>query len=162
MVYTVPMRTRLSAVNCSVARALDVLSDPWTLLIVRDAFTGTRRFRDFEANLGVSKNVLAARLKRLVQEEILSTEDAGQYGTRLEYRLTPKGKDLLVVLTALREWGDRWISGPGNEPVVVVDRRTGAPVPPLRIRDADGAPMVGSDMVVKPGPGADGTVLPKP
>lgn len=148
------MRTRLTRENCSVARSLDILSDPWTLLIVRDAFTGTRRFADFERRLPVSKNILTARLKRLVEENILETKDAGQYGRRLEYHLTPKGKDLLTVVTALREWGDRWIFGEGHEPLVVLDRRTGERVPPLRIRDGDGQPIEGRDLLVAPGPGA--------
>ncbi|MEL6183243.1 MAG: winged helix-turn-helix transcriptional regulator, partial [Myxococcota bacterium] len=107
----------------------------------------------------VSKNVLTTRLKRLVDEEILETQDAGQYGRRLEYLLTPKGKDLAIVLTALREWGDRWILGEGHEPLVVLDRRTGRRVPRLRIRDENGEPLHGRDMVIVPGPGADVSLL---
>lgn len=148
------MRTRLDDHNCSVARTLDILSDPWTLLIVRDAFIGVRRFRDFEAGLGVSKNVLSARLERLVEEGLLETVDAGRYGRRLEYQLTAKGKDLVVVMTALREWGDRWIFGEGHEPVQVLDRRTGRPVPRLRIMGEDGKPVPGAAMQMVAGPGA--------
>lgn len=148
------MRRRLDDQNCSVARALDVLADPWTFLILREAFGGARRFRDFEEGLHISKNILSARLTKLVEAGIFETEDAGRYGRRLEYRLAPKGKDLLVVITALREWGDRWLSGAGREPVVVVDKRTGRPLPRLRILDEEGRPINGSNIEVRPGPGA--------
>ena len=123
------MRRRLDDQNCAVARSLDILADPWTFLILREAFLGARRFKTFAEALDISKNILSARLARLVDENILEIEDAGRYGTRFEYRLTPKGKDLTVVMTALRQWGDRWLFGPGNEPVLVVDRRTGRPIP---------------------------------
>jgi DNA-binding HxlR family transcriptional regulator len=147
------MRKRFTDMNCSVARALDVLGDWWTLLLIREAFLGTRRFADFEANLEISKNVLTDRLDRLTQHGVFVRIDAGQHGRRYEYALTQKGKDLITVLTALREWGDRWIFGEGNEPLLVFDRRTGRPVPPLRIRGEDGAPLGSRELEVRVGPG---------
>jgi DNA-binding HxlR family transcriptional regulator len=140
--------------NCSVARALDVIGDTWTLLVLREAFVGTRRFADFEATLGISKNVLTQRLSHLCDHGVLERVDAGQHGTRYEYQLTPMGKDLVTVLTALRQWGDRWLSGPGKEPVLVLDRRTGRPIPPVRIRAEDGEILKARDMLLSPGPGA--------
>jgi DNA-binding HxlR family transcriptional regulator len=151
----IPSRQVPSALqNCSIARALAALGDEWTLLILREAFLGTRRFADFEAELGISKNILARRLRHLLECEVLEAVDAGQYGKRLEYQLTTRGKDLITLFTALRQWGDRWIFGPGAEPVLVYDRRTGKPVPRIRILGEDGAPIRGSDLVLRPGPGA--------
>jgi DNA-binding HxlR family transcriptional regulator len=145
--------------NCSVAQALAVLGDAWTLLVVREAFVGTRRFADFEEHLGISKNVLTQRLSHLVDHGVLERVDAGEHGTRYEYALTAKGKDLATVMTALRQWGDRWVLGPGNEPLVVVDRRTNRPIPRIRIRGEDGEPLGAKDMELRPGPGASKRTL---
>lgn len=151
------MKRRFDDQNCAVAQALDILGDGWTLLIIREAFLGTRRFADFQSRTGAAKNILSARLQHLVDHEVLETVDAGVYGRRLEYQLTPRGKDLITVITALRQWGDRWIYGDGAEPIRVVDRRTGRPIPQLRLVGEDGRPLRGRDMVVEPGPGADET-----
>jgi DNA-binding HxlR family transcriptional regulator len=148
------MRHRFRRDNCSVARALEVLGDWWTLLIVREAFLGTRRFADFAANLEISRNILTNRLGHLVKHRVLARVDAGVHGTRYEYELTPMGKDLATVMTALRQWGDRWIFGAGQEPMIVLDRRTGRPIPALRILGEDGAPIASRDLEVRPGPGA--------
>lgn len=148
------MRTRFSDENCGVARALEVLGDWWTLLVVREAFLGTRRFADFERELGIAKNVLAQRLAHLVEHGVLARVDAGVHGTRYEYELTPMGKDLVTVVTALRQWGDRWIFGAGREPLLVFDRRTGRPIPRQVLRGEDGEPLRGRDLELRPGPGA--------
>jgi len=148
------MRRRFDDKNCSVAQALEVLGDWWTLLVVREAFVGVRRFADFEANLDISKNVLSARLEHLVARGVLARVDAGVHGTRYEYELTPMGKDLATVMTALREWGDRWICGEGREPLLAVDRRSGRRIPRLRILDNEGRPLAGRDITLAPGPGA--------
>jgi DNA-binding HxlR family transcriptional regulator len=95
------MRRRFEDQNCSIAQALEVLGDWWTPLVVREAFLGARRFADFEASLDISKNILSARLKHLVAHGVLATVDAGVHGTRYEYELTPRGKDLTAVMTAL-------------------------------------------------------------
>jgi len=148
------MRIRFARQNCSVARSLEILGDWWTLLVVREAFLGTRRFADFEAALEISKNVLAARLAHLVKHGVLETVDAGTHGKRFEYQLTPMGRDLATVMTAIRQWGDRWIFGEGNEPLEVRDRRTGRAIPRLRIVGEDGQPLRGADLELRPGPGA--------
>jgi len=137
-----------------VAQALEVLGDWWTLLLVREAFMGARRFADFEANLDISKNILSARLEHLVAHGVLARVDAGVHGTRYEYELTPMGKDLATVMTALRQWGDRWIYGKGREPLLALDRRSGQRIPRLRILDDEGRPLAGCDIVLAPGPGA--------
>jgi DNA-binding HxlR family transcriptional regulator len=148
-------RHRFSRENCSIARSLEVVGDWWTLLVIREAFLGTRRFADFQMNLRIAKNILSARLKHLVRHGVLEQVDAGEHGTRYEYQLTAMGKDLLTVMTALRQWGDQWIFGPGKEPLLVCDRRSGRPIPRLRVLDEEGLPLAGRDMVTRVGPGAD-------
>jgi DNA-binding HxlR family transcriptional regulator len=145
--------------NCGIAQALEVLGDWWTLLIVRDAFFGARRFGDFERSLGVAKNVLAARLAHLVDHGIFERVEVGREGQRFEYRLTAKGEALLPVLTTLREWSDEWVFGRGNEPLIVRDRRTGRRVPKLELRDAEGRVLSRRDVRSEPGPGASRETL---
>lgn len=142
-----------------MARSLEILGDWWTLLIVREAFSGTRRFADFEASLDISKNILTKRLAHLVRHGVLARVDAGVHGHRYEYELTAKGKDLVTVLTALRQWGDRWVFGEGREPLLVVDVRTGRPIPRVRLIGEDGEPLRARDIAVRPGPGASRATL---
>jgi len=96
--------------NCSIARALEIVGERWTLLIVRDAFLGKRRFDEFQQSLGISRNVLAERLGRLVDEGILDRVLYQEHPQRYEYRLTTKGRDLHLALTGLRQWGDEYLS----------------------------------------------------
>jgi DNA-binding HxlR family transcriptional regulator len=147
-------RKRFDEMNCGIAQALEAFGDWWTLLIVRDAFLGVRRFADFERSLGIAKNILTARLQHLVEHGILERVEAGGEGQRFEYRLTEKGDALLPVLTALREWSDAWVFGRGNEPAIVRDRRTGRRVPRLRVAAADGRVLARRDLHMVPGPGA--------
>ena len=105
--------------NCSVARALEVVGERWTLLIVRDAFLGLRRFDEFQESLGIARNVLTDRLNRLVDEEILERVPYSE--RRYEYRLTKKGRDLNIALAGLRQWGDRYIS---EKPPTVLRRKS--------------------------------------
>ena len=147
-------RRRFEDENCSIAQALEALGDWWTLLIIRDCFLGARRFGDFESSLGIAKNILSKRLQHLVDHEILCKVDVGQRGARYEYELTAKGRDLFTLITALRQWGDRWVFGEGKEPIVVRDRADGKPIPRLRVADREGRPIPGSRMQVEPGPGA--------
>jgi DNA-binding HxlR family transcriptional regulator len=150
----VPARTRFDRMNCGIAQALEAFGDWWTLLIVRDAFFGARRFGDFEQSLGIAKNVLSDRLAHLVEHGIFEKRDVGESGQRFEYRLTEKGEALLPVLTALREWSDEWVFGRGNEPVIVKDRRTQRRIPRLRVTDADGNALTRRELRTEPGPGA--------
>ena len=147
-------RTSFAKDRCPVARSVEAVGDWWSLLIVRDAFFGVRRFGDFERNLGIAKNVLSARLAHLVEHEIFERVDVGSEGEHFEYRLTEKGEALLPVLTALREWSDEWVFGRGNEPVIVHDRRTGRRLPKMRVTDADGRPLTRRDLRTVAGPGA--------
>ncbi len=107
-----------AAMDCSIARTLDVVGERWTLLILRDAFYGIRRFDDFQRSLGIARNVLADRLAKLVERGVLRREQYEERPPRHEYRLTDKGRDLFRVLLAMAHWGDRWESeGP---PLVTV------------------------------------------
>jgi DNA-binding HxlR family transcriptional regulator len=95
--------------NCSVARALEIVGERWTLLIVRDASLGLTRFEQFQENLGIARNVLADRLGRLVEEGILERVRYSERPARYEYRLTRKGRDLTLAITSLRQWGDKYL-----------------------------------------------------
>lgn len=138
---------------CSVALALQLIGDRWTLLIIRDAFYGVTRFQDFHQSIGLAKNVLSDRLTKLVDGGVLKTVPIGE-GSWNEYRLTPMGHDLLPALLALMQWGDRWINEPDNIPVKVIDRRTGRFIRHIEIQDANGKPLVAKHLAFKVGPGA--------
>jgi DNA-binding HxlR family transcriptional regulator len=139
--------------NCSIARALEVVGERWTLLIVRDAFAGLRRFEEFQNSLGIARNVLSERLNRLVEEGILERVAYSQHPVRYEYRLTTKGRDLNVALTGLMQWGDKYLS---TRPPVLVRRKSDK----TRVVAAlvpKGTPVVGvSDLERVPGPGSKG------
>ncbi|MCS7295894.1 MAG: helix-turn-helix domain-containing protein [Chloroflexota bacterium] len=112
-------RSRFEAMECSVARTLAVIGDAWTLLIIRDAFRGVTRFDDFQANLGIARNVLSHRLRLLVREGILERRPYSQHPPRFEYRLTAKGRDLYPIILSLLRWGDRWAAGPEGPPLLL-------------------------------------------
>ena len=146
-------RTSYEQMNCSIASALDVVGEPWTLLIVRDAFYGVRRFDDFQSALGIGRNILSLRLNRLVDEGILSRVEYQQSPSRHEYRLTDKGRELWPVLTAMREWGDRW-AAPGGAPLEVVHEACGEVTHPTFVCSECGEPIDRRSARVRPGPGA--------
>jgi DNA-binding HxlR family transcriptional regulator len=115
----------LSSLNCSIARTLDIVGERWTLLILRDAFNGVRRFEDFAIRLPVARNVLTVRLQRLVAHGILTRERYQERPARYEYRLTAKGRELYPVLIGLLQWGDRHLAGAEGPPLAVVHRDCG-------------------------------------
>src|SRR5687768_7420595 len=110
-------RTSFEDMHCSVARTLDVVGEWWTMLIIRDAFRGVRRFEDFQRSLGIARNVLTARLQRLVDEGVIERRPYQDNPLRHEYRLTAKGLDLYPVLVSLMQWGDRWKAGRAGPPL---------------------------------------------
>ena len=137
--------------DCSIARALEVLGERWTLLIVRDAFLGLRRFEEFQASLGIARNVLTDRLNRLVEEGILERVRYSERPERYEYRLTSKGRDLQIALAGLRQWGDKYLSEKAprllrrkvdRKPVVAAFVPKGATV--LRADEVESVPGPGS------------------
>lgn len=141
-------RKRFDDSNCSVARALNEVGDWWSLLIVLHAMHGTRRFVDFQQELGIARNILCDRLARLVDNEVLKKVDVGEHGSRFEYRLTEKGRDLFPIVIALRQWGDKWNPAPNQAPLDLRDRETGRTILPVDVRDADGKPLTVRDVFV--------------
>jgi DNA-binding HxlR family transcriptional regulator len=123
---------------CPVARSVDLIGDRWSLLIVRDAFDGMRRFSDFQRSLGVARNILSDRLKKLVDAGILQTEAAAEGSAYQAYVLTPRGESLFPVVLALRQWGEGHLFKPGEAHSLLLDQASGQPVPPLRVLDAQG------------------------
>ena len=134
-------RKRFTHMNCGVTQALERIGDWWTVLIVRDAMFGATRFQQFEESLGISKNILSDRLAKLVDDGMMERERLNEPGERYAYRLTKMGRDLWVVLTALRLWSDKWIFGEGAEPLTARDRTTGRAMKRLIAVDEDGQPI---------------------
>ncbi|WP_220501393.1 winged helix-turn-helix transcriptional regulator [Microbispora sp. H10670] len=142
--------------NCSIERTLAVLGEKWTLLVLREAFNGVRRFADLQARTGAPRQVLSARLSRLVDEGLLRKVPYREPGQRQrdEYRLTQKGLDLYPIMIALMHWGDRYLADSAGPPVVVTHRDCGAAVA-LRLLCTDGHEVGGPrEATPRPGPGA--------
>lgn len=148
-------RASFAEMNCSVARTLEVVGERWTLLILRDAFNGIRRFDDFQKSLGIARNVLADRLAKLVDHGVLERRRYEEHPPRDEYRLTAKGRALFDVLVAMVHWGDIWESG-GTEPPVTITHEDcgevihavpscshcGRPLTPWNVRSRSVTPVV--------------------
>jgi DNA-binding HxlR family transcriptional regulator len=149
-------RNRYSAENCSVKRALDVVGEKWTLLVLREAFYGARRFEEFQAHVGCARNLLTERLNTLVAAGVLKRVPYREPGQRErhEYRLTEEGLDLLPAVVALMQWGDRWETDPEGPPVVIAHRDCGHPVELVLRCTHDHEHVSARDTEPKPGPGA--------
>lgn len=150
-------RRRFTDMNCAVAQSLDQIGDWWTLLIVREAFYGTTTFSAFQENLGIARNILSERLAQLVESGVMAREQTRPGVERHTYRLTDKGRDLLPVLVALMQWGDKWVVGPGGEPIRLLDAQDREPIRSVEVTAGDGRPLSIDDLRFRPGPGADPT-----
>jgi len=139
--------------NCSIARSLELIGERWTILVVREAFLGTRRFDDFQRSLGVARNILQTRLERLVGARILKRVLYREGPARYEYRLTTKGVDLWPVIVALLQWGDRY-AAPAGPPIVLEHEGCGGKLDERRRCLRCGADLEPWDVTVGPGPGA--------
>jgi DNA-binding HxlR family transcriptional regulator len=148
-------RASFSDMRCSVAQTLEVVGEWWTMLIVRDAFLGVSRFEDFQRRLGIARNVLASRLHTLVDHGVLERRQYQDRPARYEYRLTPKGKDLWPVLTAMREWGDRWTAGREGPPMIMVHDSCGQATTSVMTCAHCGEPLRPRDVHVETGPAAE-------
>jgi DNA-binding HxlR family transcriptional regulator len=135
---------------CSVLRTLDVLGDSWSVLVLREVLLGARRFDLMQHHLGIARNVLAARLKRLVEHGLLEKRQYQAHPPRFEYHLTRKGLDLQPVLIALMQWGDRYVADPGGGPVVLEHRACGHPVRLLTMCDACGVSVTPRQTTSRP------------
>lgn len=143
--------------NCSIERTLAVLGEKWTFLVLREAFNGIRRFADLQTRTGAPRQVLSARLSRLVEEGLLRKVPYQEPGQRQrdEYRLTQKGLDLYPIMIALMHWGDRYLADPEGPPVVVTHRDCGAPVT-LHLVCEEGHRVDGPrEVTPRPGPAHD-------
>jgi len=126
---------------CPIGRGVDTIGEWWSLLIIREAMLGVERFSQFERRLGISKNALTARLGKLVERGILAKEADGRY------RLTEAGEDLFAVMTALRQWGDKWLFGPDHRPLAM-RTRGGGKVAPVIVTDGEGHPVTMRDIAL--------------
>src|SRR5438105_5656732 len=147
-------RTSLERAVCPIARSLDALGDWWSLLIIRDAFLGIRRFSEFQKNIGLAKNILAVRLRALVEHDILKTVPASDGSAYREYVLTPKGRGVFPILVALRQWSEEFDEHPEQIATILVDREKGRPVRKLELNSQDGRLLTAADTTLKPRPAA--------
>ena len=140
--------------SCSIAGALEVVGERWSLLIVRDILLGLRRFDELQAHLGIARNVLQTRLTRLQEEGVIERVPYQERPLRHEYLLTDKGLDLWPIIVALMKWGDRY-APPENGPAVVIEHRgCGGAVDEHRICEKCGTRLRARDAIGRPGPGA--------
>lgn len=142
-------RKSFAHARCPVARSLDCIGDWWTLLLIRDALRGPRRFSDFVESLGLARNVLSARLRKLVEAGIFEQRPVEDGSDGLRYHLTEKGRGLQVVITSLRQWGEDNLFDEGEEMSVLVDR-AGGPLRRLAVQSVDGRPLRPEDVEVRP------------
>ncbi|WP_343729464.1 helix-turn-helix domain-containing protein [Duganella sp.] len=129
---------------CPVARAVDLVGDRWSMLIIRDALDGIRRFGDFQRNLGVARNILSDRLSALVEGGLLAVQPASDGSAYQEYVLTAKGESLFPAIVALRQWGEHHLFAAGEAHSTLIERVSGKPVAAMQPRDHD-------DRILKPG-----------
>ena len=146
-------RKSFADVNCPVAQAMEVIGDPWSMLIVRDAHFGLRRFEQFRERLDIPRNTLASRLDHLCEHGVLRRERYQDQPERFEYRLTAKGRALGPVLVTLVRWGDEWSELP-EPPVVMVERGSGRVLDPVLADRGTGQLLEDLDYGPAPGPGA--------
>lgn len=142
--------------NCSVAAALKIVGEPWTLLILRDAYQQVRRFEEFQRHLGIARNILTARLKKLVDHGILTKVQYQDRPRRFEYHLSDKGAALFPVIVCLKEWGDRYSTRASfGPPLDLLDKGTGEVVRPSLIDQVTGKPIELDGVRPVPGMGAN-------
>lgn len=132
-------RTDLGQANCGIARALEIIGDWWSLLIVREAFKGSQRFGEFQRSLGLAKNILSSRLKKLVDDGIFVIHPDVDSPTSHRYVLTPKGEKLHVILIALWQWGEEFCFEPGELEIEMVDKLQRQPIAKLKPLSQEGS-----------------------
>ncbi|MHA3982208.1 winged helix-turn-helix transcriptional regulator [Acinetobacter venetianus] len=138
---------------CSVARTLSVLGDRWTMLILRNAFMGVRRFDDFQRSLGLTRHVLSERLKRLVEHEILVKVPYVQRQERFEYQLSEKGLDLYPIILAMVQWADKWMDLGMGKPLEFTHKSCGKKINPKVVCSECNDAIHVQDVRVAAGPG---------
>jgi DNA-binding HxlR family transcriptional regulator len=146
-------QTSFADFHCSLARSLEVVGDWWTPLIVRDVALGLTRFEELVEDLGISRNLLAARLEDLEGNGILERRQYLERPPRFRYRLTRAGVELLPILMSLTAWGDRWFTPPGGPPVRFEHSTCGQEFTPVESCSECGEPVKPGDVIPRPGPG---------
>ncbi|HET6949581.1 MAG TPA: helix-turn-helix domain-containing protein [Acidimicrobiales bacterium] len=146
-------RTPFADWPCSIARAVDLIGDWWTPLVLREAYLGVRRFDDFQRNLGIGRNILTQRLHRLVDEEMLARRPYQERPVRHEYVLTDKGRDFYPVVAAMQRWGDRWLAGEAGPPIVLHHRLCDHDMEAQVVCSECGEPLALRDVRARRGPG---------
>ena len=144
---------KLDDMNCSIANALDLIGEWWTILILREAFFGTARFEDFQQHLGIARNILTARLRKLCDNGVLKRVPIKEGAKRHEYKLTAMGRDLYPTLIALTQWGDRWLHAE-EAPVTFTERASGEEIADVVIQTKQGRVLDARELALIPGPGA--------
>jgi DNA-binding HxlR family transcriptional regulator len=136
--------------TCSIERSLQVLGERWTLLIIREIYSGKHRFGDIQSSLGIASNLLSTRLKTLVDAGVLRKRTYQEPGSRHRdsYHLSPAGQELQVILAALQQWGDRHCPRPSGPSALRRQRSTGGPVHVGFIADEDGHEVAASDIAL--------------
>ena len=152
-------KTRARERNCSVARTLGILSDPWAFLVIREAFFRKRRFKDFQDTLGIPRGTLTDRLRRLTRDGIFTRLRYQRFPDRFEYRLTDKGLDLYPSFVALMKWGDRWLAR-GRPPLKLIHRGCGNPVEARTVCSECGGEIKPYQVSYRDGPGAGSSIVP--
>jgi DNA-binding HxlR family transcriptional regulator len=142
-------RTTFASADCPVARSLDAIGDWWSLLIIRDAFDGVRRFSEFQTGLGIAKGMLSTRLRDLVARGVMTTMPASDGSAYREYGLTERGASLFLVIVALRQWGEDHLYGPGEAHSMLVDKERGQMVARLQLQSRTGKPLAWTDTRVR-------------
>lgn len=147
-------RTSFASMTCSIARSLELFGDWWTLLIIREAFFGSRKFGEFHEHLGIATNTLTDRLAKLVEAGIFKIGEQAPNGRVLEYRLTEKGKDLYPIMVAMMQWGDKYAAGQDGPPLRLIEKASGEEIGAIEVRAQSGRILKAHDVVVTEGPGA--------
>lgn len=152
-------RASFEEMSCSIARSLEVVGEWWTLLILRDAFFGVTRFEELQERLGIARNILAKRLETLVEHDVLERRCYDEARGRHDYVLTEKGKALWPVLVAIRQWGDEWVVGAGNEAVRLVHTSCGEHTTAVLTCDHCGEELRRGEVRPVAGPGLDDAAM---
>jgi DNA-binding HxlR family transcriptional regulator len=147
-------RSRSFNKECSIARAIEVVGDRWSILLLREAYYGTKRFDEFQYYLGVAPNILSTRLKKFVDLGMMTRVPLPEHGGRFEYTLTQKGRDFFPTYLALKKWGDDWLAEPAGPQVVFRDRDSGRQIEYPALLSARGQPLQLEDVEIVAGSGA--------
>jgi DNA-binding HxlR family transcriptional regulator len=145
---------RLANRQCSMARTMAVVGDRWSILILREAFYGVKRFDEFEYYVGIAPNILSNRLKKLVDAGVMTRVPLAEHAGRYNYVLTEKGRDFFPAYLALKKWGDDWLAEPEGPQVVFREREAGHAIKYPELRAASGKKLRLEDVEVVAGSGA--------